>query len=637
MQTLAWICLLAPLAGVAALALAGSRISRSTAAWAGTAFAFVSFLAAVAVAFKLHHEPKFHHTLAREHVFTLYTWAGSPTLRVPFDILVDPLSVVEMLIVSGVGTLIVAYSIGYMHGDPKERRFFAYLDLFLFSMLLLVMAANFALLLAGWGLVGLSSYLLIGFWHERKAPVEAAKKAFVMNAIGDVGIAIAIFIMARDLGTVDFHQVFDQGPATWAKGSSTANWVAFLLLVGAVAKSAQIPLHTWLPDAMEGPTPVSALIHAATMVTAGVYLVARTHVLFENAPDIQALVALIGVATLLMAGVIALVQTDIKRIIAYSTMSQIGYMFAAVGVGAYAAGMDHLLTHAFFKALLFLGAGIVIHALGGEQDVRRMGGLRSALPRTTVLMWIGTIALIGFWPLSKDGILAAALQKGGTTATIVWVGGLVGAFFTGVYATRLMRLTFYGPRSQFAAEHLHDTAHGEAPATMFWPVAALAAGALLSGFAAVGFGVKDELASWLRNVAPTVEASTAHDVLTTAIAWSAGIGGAVLVWWAYDHPDRLGSLKRPLLAGAVVAENLFYWDALYARIAYLPAAAAASGLYRFVERYLIWGSIAVVTWVVRGLSRAAGAAQTGIVRSYAAALVGGAAILCAYFLGRASL
>jgi NADH-quinone oxidoreductase subunit L len=303
-------------------------------------------------------------------------------LRVPLDILIDPLSVVAVPLKNGVGTLIVAYSIGYMHADPKERRFFIYLDLFLFSMLLLVMAANFALLLAGWGLVGLSSYLLIGFWHERKAPVDAAKKAFVMNAIGDVGIAIAIFFMVRDLGTVEFQGVFDQAGSRWAQGSETANWIAFLLLVGAVAKSAQIPLHTWLPDAMEGPTPVSALIHAATMVTAGVYLVARTHVLFENAPDIQALVALTGVVTLLMAGVIALVQTDIKRIIAYSTMSQIGYMFAATGIGAYSAGMFLLLAHAFFKALLFLGAGIVIHALSGEQDVRRMGGLQPALRKT---------------------------------------------------------------------------------------------------------------------------------------------------------------------------------------------------------------------------------------------------------------
>jgi NADH-quinone oxidoreductase subunit L len=636
-EAVSWVCLFAPLAGVVLLTLAGSRISRELAAWAGTAFALASFVAAVVVAYQLHHEPKFHHHGAREHVYTLYTWASSGTFRVPFDILVDPLSVVEMLIVSGVGTLIVAYSIGYMHGDPKERRFFVYLDLFLFSMLLLVMSANFALLLAGWGLVGLSSYLLIGFWHERKAPVDAAKKAFVMNAVGDVGIAIAIFIMVRDLGTVEFQGVFDQAGARWAQGSQTANWIAFLLLVGAVAKSAQIPLHTWLPDAMEGPTPVSALIHAATMVTAGVYLVARTHVLFENAPDIQALVALTGVATLLMAGVIALVQTDIKRIIAYSTMSQIGYMFAAVGIGAYSAGMFLLLAHAFFKALLFLGSGIVIHALSGEQDVRRMGGLQPALRKTATLMWIGTIGLIGFWPLAKDAVLASALAKGGTTAMIVWVGGLIGAFFTGVYATRLMRLTFYGQRSTYADVHLHDTSHGEAPWTMFWTVAALAVGTILVGFLAIGFGTKDELASWLRFVAPTVESSVSNEVLTTALGWGAGLAGMALVFWAYARPERLARIKQPLRAGAVAAENLFYWDAAYRWIAYLPASAIASALYRWVERWIIWGSVSVVTYVVRAFSRAATDAQNGVVRLYATAFAAGAAVLAAYFLTKASL
>ena len=288
METLAWVCLFAPLAGVVVLTLAGSRISRAAAAWAGTAFAFTSFAAAVAVFVQMLGE----NASQRAHTYTLYTWAGSATFKVPLATLVDPLSVTEMLIVAGVGAVIVLYSIGYMHGDPKERRFFVYLDLFLFSMLLLVMAANFVLLLAGWGLVGLSSYLLIGFWHERPEPVAAAKKAFVMNAIGDVGIAVAIFFMVRDLGTTDFSTVFHTASQHWPKGSADANRVAAGLLVGAVAKSAQIPLQTWLPDAMEGPTPVSALIHAATMVTAGVYLVARTHVLFVNAPDIQALVAL---------------------------------------------------------------------------------------------------------------------------------------------------------------------------------------------------------------------------------------------------------------------------------------------------------------------------------------------------------
>jgi NADH-quinone oxidoreductase subunit L len=632
MQTLAWICLFAPLAGVVVLTLAGSRISREAAAWAGTAIAFAAFAAAVAEFVSLLGEGAAH----RAHTYTLYTWAGSATLKVPFAVLVDPLSATEMLIVAGVGAVIVMYSIGYMHGDPKERRFFVYMDLFLFSMLLLVMAANFVLLLAGWGLVGLSSYLLIGFWHERREPVAAAKKAFVMNAIGDVGIAIAIFFMVRDLGTTNFGTVFHTASHHWAKGSADANWVAAALLLGAVAKSAQIPLHTWLPDAMEGPTPVSALIHAATMVTAGVYLVARAHPLFANAPDIQALVALLGLATLLMAGVIALVQTDIKRIIAYSTMSQIGYMFTAVGVGAYAAGMFHLLTHAFFKALLFLGAGIVIHALGGEQDVRRMGGLGSALPKTKWLMWIGTVALIGFWPLSKDGILADALQKGGTTAILVWAGGLIGAFFTGVYATRLMRLTFYGERSQYASEHLHG-GHGEAPWVMFWPVAALAVGTLAAGFLAIGFGINTTFSDWLGNAAPAIEPSTPRDLLTTAIAWAAGGAGALLTWRAYANPELLERIKRPFGAVAVAAEHKFYWDAAYDRIAYLPAAALASGTYRFFERWVIWGTVDLVAYLVRMLARATAGAQTGVVRQYATVLVAGAAVLGVYFLSRATL
>ena len=317
-------------------------------------------------------------------------------------------------------------------------------------------------------------------------------------------------------------------------------------------------------------------------------------------------------------------------------MSQIGYMFTAVGVGAYAAGMFHLLTHAFFKALLFLGAGIVIHALGGEQDVRRMGGLGSALPKTKWLMWVGTVALIGFWPLSKDGILAGALQKGGTTAILVWAGGLVGAFFTGIYATRLMRLTFYGERSQYATEHLH-TDHGEAPWVMFWPVLALAVGAVLSGFLAIGFGINTTFGTWLERVAPAIEPTTPQDLLTTAIAWSAGGAGALLTWRAYADPGLLERLKRPFGALITASEHKFYWDEAYDRFAYAPAAAVASGLYRFVERWLIWGTVDLVAWIVGAFARGTADAQSGVVREYAAVLAAGAAVLGVYFLSRATL
>src|SRR5436309_8934855 len=319
------------------------------------------------------------------------------------------------------------------------------------------------MLLVGWGLVGLSSYLLIGFWHDRPSAVAAAKKAFVMNAIGDATMALALFLLIQRTGSLDFEVVFPRGGSF---GGWAANLIALGLLGGAVAKSAQLPLQTWLPDAMEGPTPVSALIHAATMVTAGVYLIVRTHALFEAAPKVQELAAGLGAATLLLAGLIALVQTDIKRVIAYSTMSQIGYMFLAVGIGAYATGMFHLMTHAFFKALLFMAGGIVIHALAGEQDLRKMGGLRTLLPRTYWAFVIGALALAGIPPFSgffsKDSILAAALANGGWYGYLLSAAGIVGALLTGLYAFRMLFMAFWGEPSPFVREHLTAGSHAHA-------------------------------------------------------------------------------------------------------------------------------------------------------------------------------
>ena len=384
----AWVCLLAPLAGALAITLAGPWISRRAAGWISTLTTFVAFAGALVAFFGLWSRD----AEDREQLSTAYTWLAAGDFEVGMEILVDPLSVVMMLIVSGVGGLIVWYSMGYMAGDDEERRYFAYMSLFVFSMLLLVQAGNFLLLLVGWGLVGLASYLLIGFWHARAEAVAAAKKAFVMNAIGDATFALAIVLLVWSTGTLELLGVFEEVDGL---SDTTVNLVALGLLGGAVAKSAQIPLHTWLPDAMEGPTPVSALIHAATMVTAGVYLLVRAHPIFEAAPDVQSLAAILGTVTLLVAGLVALVQWDIKRVIAYSTMSQIGYMFLGAGIGAYGFAIFHLMTHAFFKALLFLAAGVVIHHLGGEQDIRRMGGLKTALPRTHVAFLIGTVALVG--------------------------------------------------------------------------------------------------------------------------------------------------------------------------------------------------------------------------------------------------
>ena len=406
----AWVCLLAPLAGAIAITLAGQRISRRTAGWISTLTTFVAFGGALVAFLGLWaRDPG-----EREELSTAYTWLAAGDFEVGFEIFVDPLATVMMLVVSGVGGLIVWYSMGYMAGDDEERRYFAYMSLFVFSMLLLVEAGNFLLLLVGWGLVGLASYLLIGFWHHRPEAVAAAKKAFVMNAIGDATFALALVLLVWDLGTLEIPGVLESADGL---SETTVNLVALGLLGGAVAKSAQIPLHTWLPDAMEGPTPVSALIHAATMVIAGVYLLVRAHPIFEAAVDVQHIAAVLGTVTLLAAGLIALVQWDIKRVIAYSTMSQIGYMFLAAGIGAYGYAIFHLMTHAFFKALLFMAAGVVIHHLGGEQDIRRMGGLREVLPRTHIAFLVGTLALVGipifagFW--SKDGIISSALALGG--------------------------------------------------------------------------------------------------------------------------------------------------------------------------------------------------------------------------------
>ena len=355
-----WVCLLTPLAAAVAITLAGGRISRRTAGWIATLAAFVAFGGALVTFLGLWAADGSD----REQLSTAYTWLATGNFQADLQILLDPLSSTMMLVVSGVGGLIVWYSMGYMAGDDEERRYFAYMSLFLFSMLLLVESGNFLLMLAGWGLVGLASYLLIGFWHYKPEAIAAAKKAFVMNAVGDATFALALVLLIATTGTLQFSGVFDQ-----VDGLSTTivNLVALGLLGGAVAKSAQIPLHTWLPDAMEGPTPVSALIHAATMVTAGVYLIARFHTLFELAPAAADVGAIIGALTLLIAGTIGLVVTDLKRVIAYSTMSQIGYMVMAVSAGAYVAGLFHLMTHAFFKALLFMAAGSVISAMGGEQ------------------------------------------------------------------------------------------------------------------------------------------------------------------------------------------------------------------------------------------------------------------------------
>ncbi len=657
MVVASWICLLAPLAAALAITVLGERISRRGAGYLATASVVGSFAASVVTFALLTGQARED----RVRYSTVWDWLGTGTLHFGLRILVDPLSVMMMLIVTGVGALIVGYSVGYMDGDEEERRYFAYMALFVFSMLLLVQGGNLLILLAGWGLVGLSSYLLIGFWQDRPSAIAAAKKAFVMNAFGDATMALAFFLLIQHTGSLDFERVFasDLSGNHWL-----VNLVALGLLGGAVAKSAQLPLQTWLPDAMEGPTPVSALIHAATMVTAGVYLIVRTHPLFELAPKVQDLAAGLGAATLVMAGLIALVQTDIKRVIAYSTMSQIGYMFLAAGIGAYGNGMFHLMTHAFFKALLFMAAGIVIHALAGEQDIRRMGGLRRLLPKTYLATLVGALALVGVPPFagffSKDSILAAALGRG-WYGDILWGLGLLGTFLTGLYTFRLVFLVFEGRPSAFVLEHLTAGSHaggqeghrhelapnepgdepasthahpahvhvGEGPFSMTSTVAVLALLSLVGGFLQFA-GLWTPVSDWLDPVArPLVDATGWQETASSVLAVAFGLFGVFIAWGIYSR-KLMEAPSAPRLRALL--ENKLYFDRAYDLAFYNPAVALARGWNVLIERPLVAGSITGVAGGSRRLAGRVTAAQTGLVRTYVFALAASLAVLIVVFV-----
>ncbi|MCE3286710.1 MAG: proton-translocating NADH-quinone oxidoreductase, chain [Gaiellaceae bacterium] len=620
----AWVCLLSPLAGAVAITLAGGRISRRTAGWISTLTTFVAFGGALIAFFGLWGEGHGD----REHISTAYTWLESGDFEVEFQILVDTLSSTMMLIVSGVGGLIVWYSMGYLAGDDEERRYFAYMSLFVFSMLLLVQAGNFLLLLAGWGLVGLASYLLIGFWHHKPEAVAAAKKAFVMNAIGDATLALGLVLLVWETGTLEYLGVFEDLDSL---STTTVNLVAVGLLGGAVAKSAQIPLHTWLPDAMEGPTPVSALIHAATMVTAGVYLLVRASPVFEAAPDVQHLAAILGAITLLVAGVVALVQWDIKRVIAYSTMSQIGYMFVAAGIGAYGYALFHLMTHAFFKALLFMSAGVVIHHLGGEQDIRRMGGLRSVMPRTHLAFLVGGLSLAGipifagFW--SKDGIVAAAFASGDTLGYTLWVAGLVGALLTGAYTFRLYFTVFRGEPSELVTAQAHE-GHGEGPLSMLIPVGVLSVLATIGGLVVIP-GVWEPFLHWIDETAePLVMASVAEDYGTSAIAVTLALIGAGLAHRAFRSQRQV--ITNPRIWH--VLEHKLYFDELYDALFYRPSASVSNALRRNIEEPVVERSLDEIGSGTIQVGGEVGRVQSGLLRTYAVAIAFSVAVLVVVFV-----
>ncbi|HXY84390.1 MAG TPA: NADH-quinone oxidoreductase subunit L [Gaiellaceae bacterium] len=618
----AWICLLSPLAAAVLITLGGTRTSRHTAAYLSTLSCFVAFAGAIAsFVGLLGEEPS-----QRHHLSTAWIWIQGGSYRSGLSMLVDPLSVMMMLIVSGVGALIIAYSIGYMDGDDEERRYFAYMSLFVFSMLLLVQGGNLILLLAGWGMVGLSSYLLIGFWHHRPAAIAAAKKAFVMNAIGDATMALAFFLVIQKTGTLSFSALGQ------LHGGWVVNLVALGLLGGAVAKSAQLPLQTWLPDAMEGPTPVSALIHAATMVTAGVYLIVRTHAAFELAPTVQDVAAGIGGATLLLAGLVALVQTDIKRVIAYSTMSQIGYMFVGVGVGAYGSGMFHLMTHAFFKALLFMSAGIVIHALAAEQDIRKMGGLRRLMPRTFWAFLIGALALAGIFPFagffSKDPIIAAAVAKGGGLGYVLAAAGLIGAFLTGLYIFRLLILVFLGEPSPFVREHFHALERNLVGVSMSVTVAVLAVLSVVGGWIQ-WTPYYDPVDKWLAPVAPPLVTPTHwQEWVFTALSLALALVGIGTAWLVYGA-HRIAVPKLPFVQRTL--EHKFWFDELYDVAFARPVAALAVWLRDRFEQPLVSG-VGKVGDDTREVGGLFARLQTGLLRTYALAIASSVAILAIVFV-----
>jgi NADH-quinone oxidoreductase subunit L len=562
----------------------------------------------------------------------LFTWIVAGEFETSVTALVDPLTGVMLLVVTGVGMLIHIYSVGYMHDDPGYARYFAYLNLFVFSMTMLVLAGNFLLLYVFWEAVGLCSYLLIGFWYTRDSAAAAGKKAFIVNRVGDFGFGLGIMWIWTVFGTLDYAAVF-KGAETLAP--ATATGIALLLFMGACGKSAQVPLHVWLPDAMEGPTPVSALIHAATMVTAGVYMVARCHVLFERSPVALDVVLWVGVITAVFAATIGLVQTDIKRVLAYSTVSQLGYMFAALGLGAYAAGIFHLVTHAFFKALLFLGAGSVIHGLHGEQDLRKMGGLSPRMVTTTITMTIGAAGLAGVPGLagffSKDEILAAAFF--GRRAA--WALLLAGAFMTAFYTFRLIFLAFFGaPRmSKDVAHHVH-----ESPGVMTWPLIALAGLTLIAG---VAVGVPSEHGTtferFLAPVLPLHETDHggAPGVMLLVLSVIVVAAGIVLAWFMYlASPVRAEAIGRPTSPVHRLLLNAWYVDWLYDRAIVRPIGALSVLLAGVFD-------LGVVDGIVNGLGRAVAWAsaelrrlQTGYVVNYALTMLAGAVIFVAYFLSR---
>jgi NADH-quinone oxidoreductase subunit L len=596
-------------------------------------------------------------------VVSYWTWIATSTFSVDAALQLDGLSMVMAMVVTGVGFLIHVFSVGYMKDDPGYPRYFAYLNLFIFFMLVLVLGSSYALMFVGWEGVGLCSYLLIGYWFGDREKADAGKKAFIVNRIGDFGFLVAMFLLFVTFGTLDFAAIAHEAPTALVYGGGLVTAITLFFFLGATGKSAQIPLYIWLPDAMAGPTPVSALIHAATMVTAGVYLVARSSVLFALSPVASATVATVGVLTALLAATIALKQNDIKKVLAYSTVSQLGYMFVGVGVGAYAAGIFHLMTHAFFKALLFMGSGAVIHAMhhafhhthnhADPQDMRNMGGLKSFMPITWVVMWIATLAIAGIWPFagffSKDEIIWKVAAFGGAEQapfqglyTVIWILALVTAMLTAFYMTRLMVMTFHGSNrtGEKESKHLH-----EAPPVMWIPLAVLAVLSVFGGWvnvpqvlqdSVIGLGGALPMSEWLHHFLEPVTA-TAHAIQHEhlgELSHDAPFGGGEVAWGLIATVLALGIVLasvrvvggwkvKPAAEDAEpagfgkVLYNKWYVDEIYDAVIVQPLLRASRFCWKVIDSVIIDGTVNAVGYLARGSGWFGSLFQTGTVNTYA--------------------
>jgi NADH-quinone oxidoreductase subunit L len=649
LNPLLWAIPILPLAGAAINGFFGRKASRNAISAVALVFCGAAFTVALWIA--LHFS-----SASSPYYFPLAHWLRSGTFSVDFEFYLDQLSLVMLLVVTGVGFLIHIYSVGYMWDDDGYYRFMSYLNLFMFFMLTLVLAKNYLVMFIGWEGVGLASYLLIGFWFTKDSAAAAGKKAFIVNRIGDFGFLIALFLIIKHFHSLDFTAVFTQVSAwpTETAGVGILTAIGLLLMVGAAGKSAQIPLYVWLPDAMEGPTPVSALIHAATMVTAGVYMVARSSVIFEHAPMAMTVVAIIGTLTALFAATIGIAQTDIKKVLAYSTVSQLGYMFMACGVGAFSAGIFHLMTHAFFKGLLFLAAGSVIHGVGGEQDMRKMGGLRLYMPWTFATMGIATLAIAGIPPFagfwSKDEILWRAFGA----SWVYWLSGVITAFITSFYMFRLMYMTFGGDDYRGAAVqeahghggHGHDDhghGHGEpheSPWVMLGPLVILALLSVVGGF----LGYRNWFEQFLAPVfqgATGITQETAPESASSTLEYllmGVSVGVVGLGWFlAYLLYSRLPQLPARIAAGlggfyrAVV--NKYYIDELYAVLFVKPLIdGSATILWHGVDQGVIDAAVNDSADAARHVSDEVRHMQSGNLRSYAGWVAAGGAVVIAYMV-----